>query len=83
MENFKGKMYTVHSGNIAKIGWEYDETNKNGVLRIVFLKTGRTYDYWPVKKEIFSQIFKEESKGKYIQQNIINNKEISYEEVDL
>lgn len=81
MENFKGKMYTLHSGNIAQVGWEFDAENKFGVLRAIF-NNGRTYDYWPVTKEKFGEIFKAESKGKWFVQNISGNKSLNYEEVN-
>lgn len=80
MSDFNGKMYNVHSGNLAQVGWEYDETNKCGVMRAMF-KTGRVYDYYPVTKEKFGEIFKQDSKGSWFNREIVNDKSISYEEV--
>lgn len=80
-QEFKGKMYTVHSGNLEQIGWEFDEVNRCGVLRAKF-KKGNTYDYWPVSRETFSDIFKQESKGSWFQSNIVKNKSLNYEKVD-
>lgn len=79
--NFKGKMYTVYSGNLQSIGWGYDFDNKVGVLRAEFNK-GTTYDYWPVSKELFSDIFKVESKGSWFQTNIVKNKTLNYKKVN-
>lgn len=79
--SFKGKMYLVNSGNMKKVGWEFDKTDGKGVLRVEF-NGGRTYDYWPVKKALYNELWKAESKGKWFSENIKNNLEISYEEVE-
>lgn len=79
-QEFNGKMYTVHSGNISQVGWEFDTVNQCGVMRVHFIK-GTVYDYWPVEKSLFSEIFKAESKGSWFQQNIVKNKSLSYEKV--
>lgn len=81
-QEFKGKMYSVFSGNLAKVGWEWDEVNKCGVFRAEFVK-GNVYDYWPVTKETFGEIFKAESKGTWFQQNIAKNQSLNFEKVDL
>lgn len=80
-ENFKGKMYFVNSGNLNRIGWEYDEETKQGVLRAEF-RNGTQYDYFPVDKKKFSEIFSAESKGSWFDLEIKKNKSISYEKVE-
>lgn len=80
-QEFKGKMYNIFSGNLAKVGWEWDSVNKCGVFRAEFVK-GSVYDYWPVTKELFSEIFKVESKGSWFQTNIVKNQSLSYEKVN-
>lgn len=81
MEDFKGKMYTVYSGNLNRVGWEFDETIKQGVLRVEF-KRGDIYDHFPVSKEMFNQMWKAESKGKWFISEIKNNKLINFEKVE-
>ena len=78
---FTGKMYSIFSGNINRIGWEYDQETKQGVLRAEF-KNGIQYDYFPVTKEKFSEIFQEESKGTWFDLEIKKNPSIDYEKVD-
>jgi hypothetical protein len=80
MSEFKGKMYNVHSSNVNKVGWEYDEENKTGVMRIEFAK--KTYDYFPVSKTKFGEIFKSKSKGGWISENLVKNSTVNYEEVE-
>ena len=80
-EQFTGKMYTTHSGNLKRIGWEYDSETKQGVLRVEF-KNGSQYDYFPVPKEKFSEYFSSESKGSWFDLEIKKNPTISYEKVD-
>lgn len=78
---FNGVMYQVHSGNVARIGWEFDNETKQGVLRVEFNK-GDQYDYFPVPKEVFQACFKAPSKGKWFHSEIKSNKLYDYEKVD-
>jgi hypothetical protein len=80
MGKFKGKMYNIHSSNVDKIGWEYDEENKTGVMRVQF-KNGKTYDYFPVSKQKYDECWKEKSKGSWIQTELVKAPSVSYEEV--
>jgi hypothetical protein len=80
MAKFKGKMYNIHSSNVDKVGWEFDEENKVGVMRVQF-KNGRTYDYFPVPKTMYDKFWKEEKKGSWIQTELVKAASISYEEV--
>lgn len=81
MANFKGTMYNIHSGNLKRVGWEYDEETKQGVLRAEFQR-GDQYDYFPVEKKKFSEIFSQDSKGAWFNSEIKNSKSIGYEKVD-
>ena len=64
------------------IGWEYDDENKTGVMRVQF-KSGRTYDYFPVSKEKYDEFWKENSKGSWIQRELVKAPSVNYEEVTL
>ena len=81
MAKFSGKLYNIHSGSVQQVGWEHDKERNLDVMRIVF-KNQRVYDYWPVSKVKFGEVFASDSKGKWVQSEIVNNPSISYEEVD-
>ena len=53
----------VNSSNISSIGWE------NGTLEIEFNKD-IVYQYYGVPEEVFENMFKSESIGKYVAQFI-------------
>lgn len=75
---FKAKMYTVHSGNIKAIGWQFDE-EKKGVMQVEF--RGGTYQYWPVPQELYTEAFTSEGKGSWFIEKIKNNQELKFEKV--
>lgn len=70
------KMESVKSSNIKAIG--YDKGSK--VLRIEF-NSGYTYDYYPVRKEVYDKLLASESKGKFFSENIKSNQKYSYQKV--
>ena len=74
-------MYQAHSGNIGRIGWEFDKETNQGVLRVEF-NSGRTYEYFPVPKHLWDEYWSAKSKGSWFHHNIKTNKNISYEEVE-
>lgn len=80
-ENFKGKMYNIISSNINKIGWEWDDETKQGVLRVEF-KNERTYDYFPVPKSLYDEFWKAPKKGSWFHSNIKTANSINYKEVE-
>lgn len=80
MSDFKGTMYNVYSGNIAKAGWMWNAEEKRGILQIEF-RSNRTYQYFPVDKKYWTEFWQAESKGQYFNENIKNNILIEYEEV--
>lgn len=71
----KIKMYDVHSSNVAKVGWYKDETTQKGVCVIEFVK-GARYMYYPVSQEKFGEVFESKAKGKWVQDNLIRNKNV-------
>lgn len=79
-EEFRGKMYNVHSSNLAKIGFFYDRTLMAGVVRVEF-KKGNVYEYWPVEKKLYSEAFGNPSIGSWFQTNFTKNKELNYEKM--
>jgi hypothetical protein len=85
-KDFTQKMYNVHSGNIAKIGWQEFENEHNptgpkiGVLQVEFNR-GDTYQYHPVPKKLFGEFWTAESRGSWFDTNIKKNTLISYEKI--
>lgn len=77
---FTGTMYNIHSSNATKVGFCFSKKTNCGVMRVVF-KGNKTYDYYPIIKNKFSEIFSEESKGSWIQKNLVKNKDMKYVEV--
>lgn len=73
---FTGVMYNIHSSNASKIGFCYSNKVKSGVVRVVF-KGNKTYDYYPFDKNKFSEVFSSESKGSWIQNNLVKNKNLT------
>lgn len=65
----KIKMYPVYSKKIEKIGWYYCQKTFQGVCVAEFPNTSR-YMYFPIAKQVFSDIFASSSKGQYFTQNI-------------
>lgn len=57
------KRYEVNSSNIKSVGFE------NGLMEIVF-KNNKTYLYHDVEADIFEEMLKAESVGKYANQKI-------------
>lgn len=78
--DFSATMYNVHSGNIAKIGWQWFPEESQGVMQVEF-HGGRTYQYFPVHNYQNQAMWKSDSKGKWFSENIKNNILISYEEI--
>ena len=77
------KLYTIHSTRISKAGWYFDEATKQGVLILEFPPKkeggqGTQYMYYPVANQVFSDMFKAKSKGQYLEQHIIKNKDVKY-----
>lgn len=73
------KMYIVLSGNLNRIGWY--ENKKKPTLRVEF-NNGLQYDYTPVPREKFLEIFNEtESKGRWFAVNIKGDPKIKYKKV--
>ena len=80
-------LYTIHSTKASKIGWYFDEATKQGICVVEFpnrkdknLPRPR-YMYWPVSNEMFSEVFKAKSKGQWIDEKLINNKEVSCQKI--
>lgn len=73
---FTGILYNIHSSNATKIGYCYSNKVKAGVVRVVF-KGNKIYDYYPVDKNVFSEIFSSESKGSWIQNNLVKKENIN------
>ena len=63
-EKFTATMYQVSSGNLSKIGYQYNPVEKCGVVQVEF-HNGGVYQYWPISKIVYQEIFTAESKGKY------------------
>lgn len=80
-------LYTIHSTKAAKIGWYFDENVKVGVAVVEFhnrnkkAANGPRYMYFPVSNEKFSEVFKAKSKGAWITENLINNKEVNCQKI--
>ena len=72
----KIKLYTVHSTNVKAIGWYYCTTSKKGVMIVEFIK-GAKYMYFEVLQEKFQEALKSTSIGKWVQDNLIRNKEVT------
>ncbi len=53
----------VESSNIVSVGWN------NGTLEIEFIK-GKLYQYMGVPKEVYTNMLRAESVGKYFHANI-------------
>lgn len=77
---FDSTMYPVNSGKLARIGWQLCPEKKEGVLRAEF-RNGIQYDFRPVPGEVFSSVFRAESKGKWFISKIEANKSYAYEKV--
>lgn len=77
------KMYSILSGNLNKVGWylKKDKSQSIGVLRVEF-RNGAQYDYYPVSKEKFEEIFIQESKGSWFDREIKKNEKIKYSKVE-
>ncbi len=81
------KLYTIHSTKASKIGWYFDEATKQGICVVEFPNRkdknwpGPRYMYWPVSNEMFSEVFKAKSKGQWIDEKLINNKEVSCQKI--
>lgn len=80
-KEFKGKMYSIHSSNISKVGFQYDYEKKYGVMRVEFHR-GNIYEYWPIEQSKYSEIFKSDSPGSWFQTNIAKNKELQFEKIN-
>lgn len=57
------EMIKVESSNIKQIGFE------NGTLKVEF-QNGNSYKYLEVPKQLFEDLQKAESKGKFLNENI-------------
>ena len=58
-------MFPVKSSNIDAVGYDGAEAK----LRLKF-KNGRSYEYYPVPKEVLQGLMNAHSKGKYAHENI-------------
>jgi len=79
--DFKGKIYSIHSGNLQKIGWEYDHVTKQGVLFVEFNR-GAQYEYFPVPKELWNEFWNADSRGSWFHKNIKSVKSINFEKIE-
>ena len=66
-------MYKTNSSNVHSIGYD----NKNHILKVIF-QGGGTYIYLGVPEFLWTELINSESKGKYLQENIIRNKKYQY-----
>jgi hypothetical protein len=67
----------VQSSNISHVG--YDEATKTLVVK--FIKSGRTYKYFPVEPATYRKMIAAPSVGGYHVQHIKNNPLYTYEEI--
>ena len=76
-------MYGIKSSNIASIGWENDQEAGHGVARVQFVK-GDIYEYYPIPYKMWEELWEQPSnqRSKWIMENLIRNKKISYEKLD-
>lgn len=63
-------MYKVESSNINYLGYD----NNNKILKVIF-KNNSAYAYFGVPEIIWQEIIKSESKGSYLTENVIRQKE--------
>jgi hypothetical protein len=61
------EMIFVDSSNVEAIG--YDSAAQE--LHVRFLKSGETYVYYAVEEWVFQELMQADSKGKYLNANII------------
>lgn len=78
--DFKGKVYEIHSGNLQKIGWEYDNVTKQGVLFVAFNR-GAEYEYFPVEKDLWTKFWASDSRGSWFHKHIKSNTNINFEKI--
>lgn len=71
-------MTPIDSSMISKVG--YDAQTQ--ILRVAFLSTGKTVDYFNVPEYIFHDLKKSNSAGTYMNNFVINNYEYKYVEAD-
>jgi len=76
-KTYESLLVPVKSSNISAIG--YDELINN--LYIKFKKTGKVYCYNSVPPALHEQLMKAESKGKFLNANIVAAK-FSYEVIE-
>jgi hypothetical protein len=60
-------MIFVDSSNVEAVG--YDSATQE--LHVRFLKSGETYVYYAVEEWVFQELMQSDSKGKYLNANII------------
>ena len=80
-KTFTGTMYNVHAGNIAKIGWMFDNKTKQGILRVEFDRGG-LYEYFPVSKTLYDEFWTSDKKGSWFHHNIKTAESIGYEKIE-
>jgi hypothetical protein len=61
------EMIFVDSSNVEAIG--YDSATQE--LHVRFLKSGETYAYYAVEEWVFQELMQADSKGKYLNTNVI------------
>lgn len=76
---FTGTMYPVYSSKFKAIGFMYSN-EYGGVLQVEFNK-GIKYQYAPVPKALFSEVFASASKGTWFTEKIQKNEALSYVKV--
>ena len=69
-ENFGIKFTTCESSNIFAYAFKLGKDTKTGTLFIAF-KVGKIYAYQKVPKEVFANLESAESKGKFVNANIV------------
>jgi hypothetical protein len=67
----------VESSNIASVGHD----NEQKVLVIEFKNQSTIYAYHPVTEEAFKEFLTADSKGSYFSQNIKDNKNITFRQI--
>ena len=72
----KIKMYPVHSTNVSSIGWYKCMESKRSIMVVEFSK-GAKYMYFDVLNEKFSEALASDSIGKWVQDNLVRNKEVT------
>lgn len=77
------KLYTVFSGKLQQVGWEWNQELSRGEMIVIF-KSGACYEYAPVPKALWDEFWSPgvESKGSWFYENIEKNPDIKYRKIE-